>query len=170
MLCFFWYHYSLRIWPILLSREKHSLFLASLLGGLGNLACSRVLLSYGFDDTDGNGLPHVTDSKTSERSILRESLNAHGLAGLHDNNGSISRLDLLGVILKLLARTTIDLLNHLLKLAGNMGCVAIQYRAVSLADLSRVVKDDDLSLEVLSSLGGVILVVRADISTTDLLD
>ena len=60
------------------------------------------------------------------------------------DNGGITRLDKLGSILKLLARTTVDLLDELGELAGNVSCVAIQHRCVASIDLARVVQDDDL--------------------------
>lgn len=51
-----------------------------------------------------------------------------------------------------------------------MSSVAIQNRGISVGDLSRMVHDDDLSSEVLSSLGWVVLGVTANVSTTDILD
>ena len=61
---------------------------------------SRDFLSGGgFDDTDGNGLSHVTDSKTSQGGELAEGLHAHGLGGDELNNGGIAGLDELGVSL-----------------------------------------------------------------------
>lgn len=60
------------------------------------------------------------------------------------DNGGISRLDKLGCVFQFLARTTVDLLNELGELAGNVSCVAIQHRCIASVDLSRVVQDDDL--------------------------
>lgn len=76
--------------------------------------------------------------------VLREALHTHGLARDHKNNGSISRFESLGVVLKLLARTTVDLLLELSKLAGNVSSVAVQHWGIALRDLTRVVQDDDL--------------------------
>ena len=79
-----------------------SLFLSScLLGGFGFLS-GAVLLVHGLDDTDGNGLSHVTDGETTEWWVLRESLDAHGLAWSEDSDGGISGLDELGVVFHLL--------------------------------------------------------------------
>ncbi len=76
--------------------------------------------------------------------VLREALHTHGLARDHKNNGSIPRFESLGVVLKLLARTTVDLLLELSKLAGNVSSVAVQHWGISLRDLTRVVQNDDL--------------------------
>jgi hypothetical protein len=54
--------------------------------------------------------------------------------------------------------------------AGDVSGVAIQDRRVSVADLSGVVEDDDLSVEALAAGGGLVLGVRGDISTLDVLD
>ena len=54
--------------------------------------------------------------------------------------------------------------------ASNMSSVAIQDWRVSVADLSGVVEDNDLSGEVLSSAGGLVLGVGGDVSSLDVLD
>ena len=51
-----------------------------------------------------------------------------------------------------------------------MGGVAIEHRGVASANLTRVVKDDDLGVEAGSLLGGVVLGVGGDVATTDILD
>ena len=76
--------------------------------------------------------------------VAGEGLHNHGLLWVQFDNGGITRLDKLGSILKLLARTTVDLLDELGELAGNVSCVAIQHRCVASIDLARVVQDDDL--------------------------
>jgi len=146
------------------------LFLASLDSGLGDLAASFLGLDNGLDDADSDGLTHVTDGETTERRIIGESLNAHGLARNHLHDSSVTGLDELGVVFHRLAGTTIDLLEELGELAGNVGSVAIQDRSVTGTDLTRVVEDDDLSVEGLGSLGGVVLGVTANVTTTNLLD
>ena len=137
---------------------------------LGDLATSLLGLGNALDDTDSDGLTHVTDGKTTKRRIVGECLNAHGLAGNHLDDGSITRLDELGVVLHRLAGTTIDLLEELGELAGNVGSVAIQDGSVPGTDLTRVVEDDDLGVEGFSSLRWVVLGVTADVATTNLLD
>lgn len=115
-------------------------------------------------------MPHVTDSKTSKRGKFRESLHAHGLGGDEFDDGGISGLDGFGVGLGSLTSTTINLLLDLVKLASNVSGVAIQNGRVTVANLSRVVQDNDLSGEVLGSGSGLIFGVRGDITTLDILD
>merc|ERR1712144_164148 len=92
--------------------SRTRLFLAGLLGGLG--------------DPDGDGLSHVTDGETAERRVLSEGLNAHRLGRNHLDDGSVTRLDVLGRGFNGLARATVDLLEELAELAGNVGSVAVQ--------------------------------------------
>lgn len=149
--------------------NQDCLLLGSLDGGLGDLA-SLVGLDDRLDDTDGDGLTHVTDSETTERRVVSEGLNAHGLGGHHLDDGSITRLDELGAVLNRLAGTAVDLLKELGELASNVGSVAIEDWCVTGTDLTGVVKDDDLGVEGLGTLGGVILRVTGNVATTDLLD
>ena len=146
------------------------LTLLGLFGGLGNLATGSVLEVHGLDDTDGDGLSHITDSETSQRWELLEGLNAQRLGWDQVDDGGIARLDRFRVLFGRLARTTIDLLLDLGELAGNVSGVAIQHRGVSVGDLTGVVQDDDLSGEVSSTLGWVVLGVTGDVSTTQFLD
>merc|ERR1712113_192478 len=148
---------------------KRQVALLLLLGGLGHLALTFLLLDIG-DHTDGDGLPHVTDGKTTERSILGVLLNAHRLGRLQDNHGGIARLDEIGILTNGFSGTAVNLLGDLGELAGNVRGVAIQNGSVSGADLSRVVEDNHLRGEVGSALGGVILGITSDVSTADLLD
>lgn len=66
------------------------------------------------------------------------------LTRFHVDDGGITRLDLLGVVLQLLARSAIDLLQELLELAGDVSGVTVDNRRVTLTDLTRVVQDNDL--------------------------
>jgi len=150
------------------------LLLASrLLGLLGSLslgARTTDLLLDLLDDTDGNGLSHVTDGEATKWSVLGELLNAHWLAWDKLDDASLLRLDALWGLLEWLTSTTIDLLEKLGELASNVGGVAIQHWGVASADLTRVVQDDDLSGEASALLGWVVLVVRSDVATTQVLD
>merc|ERR1719334_3073216 len=139
-----------------------------LFGGLGDLATGFLLVN-GLDHTDGHGLLHVTDGETAKGSVLLEGFHAHGLAGNHLHNARITRLDELGVGFNLLTSTPVDLGLQLSELAGNVSSVAIQHRRVASLDLTRVVENDDLSLEVLGTLGRVVLGVRGDVATLDIL-
>ena len=50
-----------------------------------------------------------------------------------------------------------------------MGGVAIQNGRVAVSDLTRVVQDNDLGVEVLGLLGWVVLGVGGNVATTDVL-
>lgn len=147
------------------------LFLAGLLGGLGDLASARLVrLDNALDDTDSDGLTHVTDSETSKWWVLGEGLDAHWLAWNHLDDGGVTRLDELWRILDGLASTAIDLLEELSKLAGNVCSVAIQDWSVASTNLTWVVQDNDLGVEAVASLWWIVLGVTSDVATTDLLD
>lgn len=150
--------------------SANHLFLASLLGGLGDLTGTTGRLVDGLDDTDGNGLAHVTDGETAERGVVGEGLNTHGLGGNHLDDGGITGLDELGVVLNGLTGTAVDLLEELRELASNVGSVAVENGSVTSADLAGVVQDDDLSVEGSGSSGGVVLGVGSDVTTANLLD
>jgi hypothetical protein len=146
------------------------IYLLLLCGGLGDLSGSRVLLDDGLDDTDGDGLTHVTHGETAERSVISEGLDAHGLLGHKDGDTRVTRLDELGCSLKLLAGAAVDLGDDLSELAGNVASVAVEHGGVPVANLTRVVQNDDLSGEVVGLTGGVVLGVTSDVATTDFLD
>jgi len=137
---------------------------------LGLLALDLSVLLDGLDDTDSDGLTHVTDGETSQRGVVSESLNAHGLGGNHLDDRSITRLDELGVGLNALTSSAIDLLEELSELAGNVGGVAIEDGSVTGTDLTGVVEDDDLSVEGLGTVGGVVLAVTSNVTTANILD
>jgi hypothetical protein len=77
------------------------LLLTSLGSGLGDLT-SLVNLLDGLDDTDSDGLTHITDSETTKRRIVSISFNTHGLGGDHLYNSRVTRLDKLGGIFELI--------------------------------------------------------------------
>ena len=70
----------------------------------------------------------------------------------------------------LLARSSVDLLEELGEFAGDVSSVAIQDWGVSSTDLTGVVEDDDLGVEGVAALGGIVLGVTADIASSDFLD
>lgn len=146
------------------------LLLGGLLSGLGDLASGLLGLVDGLDDADSDGLPHVTDSETTERRVLVVRLNTHGLGGDELDDGGVARLDELGGVLEGLTGTTIDLLDELSELASNVSSVAIEDGCVTGTDLTGVVEDDDLGVEGSGLLGGVVLGVGGDVATTDILD
>jgi hypothetical protein len=56
------------------------------------------------------------------------------------------------------------------ELAGNVGRVAVEHGGIAVGDLAGVVHDDDLGVELLRGLGGVVLRVTAHVATADILD
>ena len=98
-----------------------------------------------LDDTDGNGLSHISDGESAKGSVLGEGLDAHGLGWNHLDDGGVTRLDLLGEVFHLLTGSSIDLLKEFLELAGNVSSVAIQNWGVAVSDLTGVVQDDNLN-------------------------
>lgn len=74
-------------------------------------------------------------------------------------------LDKLGGSLSRFASTTVNLLEELGELASNVGSVAIKYWGVAVPDLTRVVHQDDLSVEGLGTLGRVVLRVTSNVTT-----
>jgi hypothetical protein len=61
-----------------------------------------------LDDTNGNGLLHVTDGESAERRVSGKSFNAHGLSGNHTNQGGITRFDELGLLFDYLSGSSVD--------------------------------------------------------------
>jgi len=102
---------------------------------LGLLDLGGLLLD-GLDDTDSDSLSHVTDGEATQWSVVSELLDAHGLGWNQFDDGSLLRLDELGEVLNLLTGTTVDLLQQLLELAGNVSGVAVEDWCVAVADLS----------------------------------
>ena len=92
-----------------------SFLLVGLLGSLGLLALHH-LGGGGLDDSHSHGLPHVTDSESSQGRIVSEGLHTHGLAGGQEDDGSISRLDELGILFCRLASSAVAFLFDFSKL------------------------------------------------------
>jgi hypothetical protein len=106
----------------------------------------------------------------TERRVVSESLNTHGLGWHHLDNSSITGLDELGSVLNGFTGTTVNLFEDLRELAGNVGSVAIQDWSVTSTDLTRVVEDNDLGVERVGTLGRVVLGVTGNVTTTNFLD
>ena len=80
-----------------------------------------VLLSGGLlDDTDGNGLSHVSDGESTERSVLGEWLDDHGLLWDEFDHAGVLGLDELWLLFNDLTVTLVDLGSDLSELACNM--------------------------------------------------
>lgn len=149
---------------------KSRLFLGSLLSSLGDLATLAVRLLDSLDDTDGDSDTHVTDGETAKGRVLVEVLDTEGLGRDHLDDGRVTGLDELGRVLNLLVGTLVNLLNELSELAGNVSSVAVENRGVTGGDLTRVVEDNDLSVERVAALGRVVLRVTGNVTTTNVLD
>jgi len=149
------------------------LFLA--LGGLGTLSGTGLAsgggltLGHGLDDTNSNGLVGVTDGETTERRVLSEGLDDHGLGGLKSDKGNVVGPNGSGVGVGLgllvLGHSPVDVLEH----TGNVGSVAIDDGGVTGHDNTRVVHDDDLSVEGNATLGRVVLDITTHETTLDIL-
>ena len=104
---------------LLLPLLSISFLLQGLVGSLGLLAL-KYLGGGSLDDTDSDGLPHVTDSEPSQGRERAESFNTHWLRRLQDDDSSVSRLDELGIVLSGLTGTTVNLLLDLGKLRNKL--------------------------------------------------
>jgi hypothetical protein len=62
-------------------------------GGLGDLSGLAIRLLDALDDTDGNSLSHVTDGETTERGVVGEGLDTHGLGRDHLDKASVTGFD-----------------------------------------------------------------------------
>jgi len=54
---------------IVRSYNVSHLLLVGLLSGLGDLSTGAIALLDGLDNTDGNGLSHISDGESSKRSV-----------------------------------------------------------------------------------------------------
>jgi len=127
-----------------------------LLGRLGHLAAAFLLVDR-LDDTDCYSLPHIAHGESPKRRVIGEGLHAHGLHGLHEDDGGITRLDELGLCFELLSRTTVNLCLNRRELAGNVAGVAIKNWGITVPNLARVVEDDNLRGEISCLLCRVVL-------------
>ena len=115
----------------LFSVHAGCLFLASFLGGFGDLTAGWLLFLDALDDTDGYRLTHVTDSEAAEGWVLGKGLDAHWLLWHHAHHSGITILDAFRLLLKLLARAAVDLGLDLLEFARDVRGVAVEDRAVA---------------------------------------
>lgn len=152
-----------------MTMKKLNLLLSSLSSRLGDLT-SAINLLHTFYNSNSDCLPHIADSKSSKRGVFLVSFNTHRLRGNKLDNGSVTRLDKLGVLFEDLTVTLVNLLENGVELAGNVGSVAVKNWGVTVRDLAGVVKDNNLSIERSAALGGVILRVTGDVTTSDILD
>lgn len=99
-----------------------------------------------------------------------EDFAAEGLGGDEGDESGISVLDELGVLFLRLTSSSVNLVVNGLELASNMSSVAIEDGGVSVLDLTGVVHDDDLRVERSNFFSWVVLGIRSDVSSSDILD
>jgi len=145
------------------------LLLTGFLGRFSGLTLNLHLVD-GFDDTDGNGLSHISDGESSKWGVLAESFDAHWLTWFEFDNGGITGLDFAWIVFNFLTGSSIDLLFHFVESASDVGGVAIEDWSVAFLDFTWVVQDDDLSVEGSGLFGGVVFGVRADVTSSDVFD
>jgi len=140
------------------------------LGGFGDFSTGTIAFLDGFDDTNSNGLSHISNGESSKRSVLTEWFDAHWLGWQHLDNSGVSRLDFGWVIFDLFTGSSIDFLDHFIESASDVGGVAIQDWGVTFLDFTWVVQDDDLGVEGFGFSGWVVFAVRADVTSSDIFD
>jgi hypothetical protein len=123
-----------------------------------------------FDDTDGDGLFHVSNGESSERGILTENFNTHRFGGYHSDHTGHTGLHKLGEFFQNLTSSSVNGRKDFFEFDGNMAGMAIQDGGITRLDLTGMVKNDDLSSKVLNFLCGVVLGIRADVTSPDVLD
>ena len=99
-----------------------------------------------------------------------EDFAAEGLGGDEGDESGISVLDELGVLFLRFTSSSVDLVVDGFELASNMGSVAIEHGGISVLDLTGVVHDDDLRVERSNFFSWVVLGIRSDVSSADILD
>lgn len=123
-----------------------------------------------FDDTNSDGLFHVSNGESSERGILTEDFNAHRFGGHHSDHTGHTGLHELGEFFQNLTSSSVNGRKDFFEFDGNMAGMAIQDGGISRLDLSGMVKNDNLGGEVFNFFGGVVLGIRADVTSSDVLD
>jgi hypothetical protein len=78
-----------------------------------------------FNNSDSDGLFHISNGKSSQWWILLESFNAHWLSWFKDDQSRISVFDEFGLFLHNFTCSSINFSLNFLEFAGNMSSVAI---------------------------------------------
>jgi hypothetical protein len=113
---------------------------------------------------------HISDGISTKRGIFLEDFDAHSLGGNEGNQSSITILDELGVFFLRFTSSSVDLVVDGFELASNMSSVTIQDWGVTVLDLTGVVHDDNLRVEVSDFFGWVVLGIRSNITSSNILD
>jgi len=115
-------------------------------------------------------LLHISDGESSQGGIFGEDFTGHGLGGDEGNHGSILGLDELGFFFEDLTGTSVDLGMDFGELTGDVGSVTIEDGGITGLDLTGMVQDDDLGEEGGNFLGGIVLGITTNVTSSDILD
>jgi hypothetical protein len=113
---------------------------------------------------------HVSDGKSSEGRIFRENFNAHGFSGNHINQTGLTSLDEFWEFFNNFTSSSVNGRKDFFEFDGNVACVAVQDRAITTLDLTRVIEDNDLCCEIGNFRCWIIFSIRAYISSSDILN
>lgn len=138
-------------------------------GGDGTDLLVPVLAANGEDDTDTDGLTHVTDSETGKRSVHGFGFDDERLGRDETSNEGFTGLGTNRFLLDGLEGLTVELPEEFFEAAGNVGGVAIEDWGVTAVDFTRVTHDDDTSGEVSSFESRVVVLVGDDHTTGEVL-
>jgi len=137
---------------------------------LVTLFFSWLFLLNSLDDTDSDGLLHVSNGESSEWWVLREDFNAKWLGWSKGDHASITGLDELWCFFEFFTGSSVDLALDVFELAGNVSGVAIEDWSVTRGDLTWMVQNDDLSEEGGGFSWRVVLGITSNVTSSDILD
>jgi hypothetical protein len=101
----------------------------------------------GNDNTDCNGLVHVSNGESTKGRKFFEGFDAHGLGWLQGNDTTVTGLKKFWVFFDDLIRSSVDLALDVSEFTGDVGLAAINDWSVTIADLTRVLKNNNLGLK-----------------------
>jgi hypothetical protein len=110
-----------------------------------------------FNDTDCDGLFHISDGESTKWWEFLEFLNTHRFGWDDDNDGGVTLFDGLWEFFSGFTCSSVDLGLDFLEFAGNVSGVAIHNWTVTGLDLTWMVHNDDLSSEVVAFFCWIIL-------------
>ena len=131
--------------------------------------CSVFLEGF-LDDSNSDGLLHVSDSESTEWWEFGEGLDDHWLGWGHFDDGGISGLDEFWEFFSDLTSSLVHLVFNFGEFTSDMGGVAIEDWSVTVLDLTWMVHDDNLGLEPLGIHGWLSLGSGSDVTSLDVSD
>jgi len=117
-----------------------------LLGRFGGLS-SLCLLDDFLDDTDSDGLFHVSNGESTKRGVFLEGFNTHVFGGFHHSEARVSRFNEFGASFEFFTGSSVNFLGDFFEFDGNVCGVAIQDGGISVLNLTGVVKNNNLGKE-----------------------